>query len=497
MGSTSSSRINISFASLGLILFLLFPYFVLLLHVRGSYSVDWPELWWATKNTFLQAAFSGLGAVILGFVMALGLLKLKNGRGKTWFSFCEWALWMPSLLPPLFTIVIFFSVLEIFPVGLIGVTIIHTGIYSGLCAVILARIMQDKYSRLSQVAWLNGASSRLFLKASGRDIGLDLLGLFLMVFSVCWTSFSIPLAVGGGKGTVIEILIYEKLRLSDDWSQALSLALIQTVFLLGINFIYGSKQLPTTSESTSSMDTASPVLQSKIGAAFVAAYILFFSLGFLVSIGSGWDKLFENDELLSLVQAAVFNSLALALVGGFFCGSIILLICYPSNKEFILRLIRSYLPPSTSLVAMSLIFFPTANPVLLFAKYIFGIGILSVTGLYRLGAEQAFSSLRGQIQMASLLGAPSFVIFKNIVFPQMLPVVLRLSGVGCLWVIGDFALGKILLAGDQTLPLLIEGLMSSYRMEAASVLTGLMIAMGAMLFLIFWGVSDVYRRRAL
>jgi thiamine transport system permease protein len=57
-------------------------------------------------------------------------------------------------------------------------------------------------------------------------------------------SFSVPLVVGGARGTTVEVLIYEKIRLSGHWSEAIILALLQSVFIFTLAFIVQKSKVP-------------------------------------------------------------------------------------------------------------------------------------------------------------------------------------------------------------------------------------------------------------
>ena len=86
--------------------------------------------------------------------------------------------------------------------------------------------------------------------------------------------------------------------------------------------------------------------------------------------------------------------------------------------------------------------------------------------------------------------------FYQVTFPQVIAPAARLSGIGALWALGDFSLGKILIAKDVTLALLIETLMSSYRIEAAMALMGILTLMGFLIYFTFWGMAYVAHRKS-
>ena len=70
----------------------------------------------------------------------------------------------------------------------------------------------------------------------------------------------------------------------------------------------------------------------------------------------------------------------------------------------------------------------------------------------------------------------------------------RLAGIASFWAVGDFALGKLLLPQDVTLSLLIESLLSSYRLNAAMALMSLLLVLGICCYLFFWSLQFVYSK---
>jgi thiamine transport system permease protein len=87
---------------IAVVLFLLFPFLFLVASFRGSASVDWPELFWAFKNSFLQASLSAFFSVILGLWAALGLVRLKGRNLKPLTALAYFLCLLPNFLPAIF-----------------------------------------------------------------------------------------------------------------------------------------------------------------------------------------------------------------------------------------------------------------------------------------------------------------------------------------------------------------------------------------------------------
>jgi ABC-type Fe3+ transport system permease subunit len=144
----------------------------------------------------------------------------------------------------------------------------------------------------------------------------------------------------------------------------------------------------------------------------------------------------------------------------------------------------------------ALLFFLNNEEPWIYLKFVLGFALLIFTTLYRWGWNQELTGLEKQIETARALGSSKWMTFAEITFPQVIAPAARLSAMGALWALGDFSLGKILIAKDVTLALLIETLMSSYRIEAAMALMGLLTLLGFLIYFIFWGMAYVAHRKS-
>ncbi|MGE3756730.1 MAG: ABC transporter permease subunit, partial [Pseudobdellovibrionaceae bacterium] len=211
-----------------LITFLLSPFILLYVQIG---NLDFPasdELIWCLQNTTIQASGSAVFSLLFGIWGAAGLLSLKKEK---WRLFWEVVFLLPNFVPPLFVVLAIFKTVEPFPIGLVGLIFVHSFINAGLVAVLLARIVDQKVGPLVELALIEGAGRFQFARVILRMLRLDLVLLFLLIFSICFMSFSIPLLAGGDQGTTLEVLIFEKVRLSSQWNQALGISFLQCVFL--------------------------------------------------------------------------------------------------------------------------------------------------------------------------------------------------------------------------------------------------------------------------
>lgn len=457
------------------------PYLLLLFSVR---EWTWPEsgeLAWALKNSIAQAAGSAALALVSAVPLALGLLRVPT----RWRGGFAWALLGPSFFPPLFLLLAFLSWVDPFPVGLPGIILIQGFMNSGLVAVLVTQSFERKLAGLAEAAETMGASRRQFFGSVLPLIRPDLASALALVFAMSFASFSIPFVVGGGKATTLEILIYEKIRISGEWGQALSLSLIQ-LLIVGVFVILPRASFPV--EETRARGLNRWGLRA--GVAAVILYLAMFWLPLLRGIPAGWSALAQLPGIFPEIASLAGPSLGIAGLTGVLCLCLFLALAFGGPDSGVPRLMRGWVAPSTALVGFAFLFhFGDGS----WSGYLAGVTLLFLPGVYRMGMDRAVESLADQSRVARTLGASEFLIWREILVPQLWRPACFLSGIAGLWALGEFALGRVILGGTRTWALLSESLMSSYRIEAGLGVSSLILFSGSILFLAFWGVGHVRR----
>ena len=113
--------------------------------------------------------------------------------------------------------------------------------------------------------------------------------------------------------------------------------------------------------------------------------------------------------------------------------------------------------------------------------------ILSVPALYRMGFGERLKDLQTQIEQAKLLGANSYMTFVQVTWPQIKSQTRFLGALVATWACGDFAVARILSTKDFTLGLIVQTLLTTYRMSLASLVSVLLlVACFVCFFLIIW-----------
>ncbi|HEY8271765.1 MAG TPA: iron ABC transporter permease [Pseudobdellovibrionaceae bacterium] len=468
--------------------YLIFPFLFLLAHFYILTLPDWNEFFWAFKNSVLQAFFSAFFSLILGAWVALGLICFRADSRK----FLELLCLFPNFLPPLFTLLSMLNFFDPFPIGLTGITIAHTMINFGLVGVLLAAIIENKIGNLAELAYIEGASRGRFLRQAFWPIlKHDLLLLFLFVFIVCFGSFAIPLIVGGGQGTTLEVLIYEKIRLSSNWNEAIALAIFQSAFMFGVSFL-AKRGLAINVERPANLH----ILQAISGIGVLVLLTICGLLGYFQGVVEGLHQLSAFYELQSPLIWNFIGSLLIGTLVGFLSYGSLLLIAYCWPKTWFEKFLSGYLAPSTALCSFAFLIMGENESFWPFIKIPIAFSLLCLASLYRMGWDGLLHSLESQIVIARTLGAAPPQIFKEVLLPQISNRAALFAGVAAVWACGDYSVSRILAHRDLSLALMTETLMSSYRLGMATVLSLSLLVCGGICFSIMIGVGRVFSRKS-
>lgn len=480
-----------NYLRLSLVLFLLFPFLFLITQFPATQVPDWEELFWAFKNSFIQAFFSTVFSLLLGFWACLGLLFFNSGPRQLVRRFLEVLCLLPNFLPSIFILLSVLNVLDPFPMGIPGIVIIHTFMNFGLVAVLLAGIIEAKLGGMVELAYVEGVSRWTFiLKGLFPILKKDLALIGLFIFIICFGSFAVPLVVGGGRGTTVEVLIYEKIRLSSDWGDAVLLAFLQSTFIFALSFLSQSER-GTHIKREANMQ----LLQSKSGILLILGLTVLYLFGYLQGFVSGlsmWSSFYE------LKSALIWNFLGTMVIGisvGIvaYAGLLLIAFCWP--KIWFEKFLNGYIAPSTSLACFSLLIMGPNEGFFSFLKIPIVLVLLCLTNLYRMGWDSQLQTLYPQVTVAYAMGASCKQIFKEILFPQLSRRAGLLAGIASIWACGDFAVSRILAHRDLSIAMMTETLMSSYRLNQAIVLSGLIIISGILCFVFCLGGSRVLHRK--
>jgi thiamine transport system permease protein len=473
----------------GLGVFLISPFLIWIAKIP---SWTWPatQSWLPSLRVALeQASISAFLSLIAGFV----LYRALQGWSGRMQHFAEVQLLALNLVPPLFVamsaLTLGAAAFHAFPYGLPAVIFVHVWLNAGLVAVGLHGFAQSKLSAAAEAALVMGASPHHFWwKIAFPLLRGDLACLFLFVFSICFTSFSIPLLLGGMRAASLEVAIYDYIRMDGRWDKAVILTLIQSLMLLLFAWI-----LPKSFWPKPARPGRVAILALPFGRELVFAPTL------LLLIGWGWGLSTALSTTLSanvraFVLPSLLASLALGLIVGLLHLFLFLLTAYVSPHRGLSRFLNGYLAPSPVIVGFALLLVPVESETAAFGKLAIALTLISFPLLYRWIVHTALASLEGQIQIARSLGADWGAILFEIVWPQTGLAFLRAAGLAGVWAVGDFALSGILLGPHSTLPLLMNELIGGYRLESAQWLLPPLMLAGILVYIFFRGMARYVAR---
>lgn len=489
-------------AKLSVTVFITAPFLILFIRigpVSGSGKVLSDEVLSVALLTLQQALASAAASVALGFVGALGLMSIAN-RGLT--SMRLLAL-LPSAAPILLLILAFLKVFVAFR-GIAAIVALHSIINSGVVALALFAAVEVRLSGFAELAFIEGTGRVTFIRRVLAPLLMpDLIKSFLFVFILCFVSFSVPLVLGGSRATTLEVLIWQKIRIDADWSQALRVSAFQMFVILSFSFLL-SHQFFVSSASFKTMGSrlksgSRPRALQHFGWSggliVVLAPLLLMAVGAFDSLLTGVREFFNTPAIAAILPEVIFNSFSVSLMTGAFVSAVFAVIAYSEISGWSRRLLLGYSAPSAAITGFAILVvwreFGFATEV----KIALAIAMVSLPGLFRLRLDEAIASLRGQRDTARVLGASEAQIFWHILVPALAPTFGFLSGLAAVWAWGDFALSSVIAERPVTLALTIQSLMESYHFEIATALIWVLL-MGAVatffIFqLLFMGVARV------
>jgi thiamine transport system permease protein len=468
----------------GLAAALISPYLIWLAAIP-RWSLPSPEVWaTAASASIIQSLMSSVLACAAGFVLFHALQAWRRP------SLGEAALLLPNLIPPLFVAMALLSVGGTgFPYGLGAVVTAHVLMNAGLVAVALDRLVRAKAGGLAEVAWTMGCGRRRFWREIGWPVlRADFACIFLFIFSLCLTSFSLPLLLGGSRATSLEVAIYDTIRVQGRWDQAVLLAAGQSLALLALAWLLPQPFWPRRPERGSL-----PALLTWRGARVaVALPAVILIIGWLIGLGTSVGTRLPA-EVTAALPGALMASAALGLTVGFAHLILFLLVAYVSPHARLNRFLNGYLAPSPTITGFGLLLLPLAKvagpaadgETAMFIKLTAALTLISFPLLYRWLVHGALAGLARQVAVARGLGAGWSAVLFEIVWPQAAPAFLRASGLAAVWACGDFAVSGIFLGRELTLPLVIADLLGNYRFEQAALLLLPLIALALLMYTVF------------
>ncbi len=468
-----------------LVFYFLVPYLILFKFLNLNIQIDFSEALWAFKNSLYQSFISAFLVVFAGVPMSLGLFFFQ----KKWSQILQKLLLIPQILPSLFSALIGFTIWKPFPMGLTGIVLLFFLIHLGFTSVLLNTVTQEKLGSFALLSELYGIKKwRFFLKIYFPLLWQEILIIFLMVFIFCFSSFSIPLIAGGGKGTNLEVLIYEKIFINQNWSAALTLSLLQSLFLAVLSAL-----LIRQKSSEKVEFHLSSYLKSSWGALIILIYLFMYLGGYGLGLSQSVSVLSDFQTYSLEFVAAALNSIYL-FFGYLGLMSFLLLLWildYVLNLK--INFARNLLSFSTVLVGFTFYLLFPQTKFADFFKVPLAMSFLFFPSLFKGFLEKPLLLLKNQIIVARLYQVSLSQIIFSVLMPQLKRPLATAYSFLVIWFLSDFAIMKSLGVQTSTLGQMAESFLSSYRLSHAYLVTLMILIFWAFILLISYFIYFVLR----
>jgi thiamine transport system permease protein len=315
----------------------------------------------------------------------------------------------------------------------------------------------------------------------------EILLLLLFVFAICFASFAIPLAIGGSHATTVEVLIYQKIRISGDWGQALGLAFLQMLAVLLLSFFLKNER----GTSASFRLVTTPLLSWAPGLVVALLPTVILIVGLLSGVLSGYEELIRTPTLIEDLPRLIAGSVLVGFGSGFLIVILLLLLAYQPPQGWLAKIWTGYAAPSSVLIGFSLLILWRSFGFASYIKIILGLGLVMIPAFYRYEWRAALDSLQGQVLIAQTLGAGPWLIFSRVIYPQVIARACFIGGMAALWAWGDFALSSVLGERTLTLAMAAQQMMGAYRLDGATFVVWILMLGGLATFAIFTGAGYV------
>jgi thiamine transport system permease protein len=332
-------------------------------------------------------------------------------------------------------------------------------------------------------------------------------GISGLIFLLCFTSFAIVLALGGGpKWSTLEVAIYQAMRFDYDLARGVGLAFVQIAICLALVLVFSSTRREFSFQSTHDTlsvrpDTAQllPKIIDTLLITMFAAFLLSPLLAvFLRAMSPALPQIIGSP---AFVQATL-SSLIISLSAALFALLLSLPIAFlhknlqrkgARQQSTLLELGSTLIlvvPPLTLGMGLFLVLRSFAGLSQLgFYLVILVNGMLAVPFVLRILQPAIVASAQQVDRLSASLGIQGWALLKLIYWPRIRKPVGFALALAATLSMGD--MGVIALFGTQdltTLPLLIYRLFGAYRMDEAAVVAMLLCLL---CFMLFWLIEHL------
>lgn len=464
--------------------------------------------WHVLRFSLWQALLSAVLSLLIALPLARALALDRHLPGRTWFlRLCLLCFVMPSLVLITGLVTLFGRSGWITPLlgegwqlyGLPGILIAH--VY--LNAPFAIRVLSQRWQSIPVDAWKISAQLGLngwqrFRLVEWPMLRTALPGVFGFVFLLCFNSFAVVLALGGGpRATTLEVAIFQALKFDFNPPEALFLACMQLV-VAGSLFVlfsrWGGLQWLVAARAGDAWRPQVGMAVKWGGRALYAAVVAFLSLPIvsLVPAAAAAGRALPWPEIARATVFSVGFALAAALLAVALALAALSLWRHFDDAPR-RRLVEAAAVHHLVIPGMVL---SVGVYVLLMARVNWlewgWVAIVLLNALMAL--PFVFVQLRPSIfeydaqyrPLLADLGLQGWHHWRRVLGPFLAPVLRRVAAIAFVLALGDFAVFGIY--GNpswHTLPWMIHALAGSYRLDeaAAAALLLLAVALAALCLL--------------
>lgn len=266
-----------------LVFYFVLPYLVFLFFFNPETNLNFNEVLWALQNTIVQSGISSLLSIGFGFGMALAIYALP----KAIQNITAFLLLIPQFLPVIFSLLIGLSLISPYPMGTAGVIFIFTLINSGFAGFLLFQGIGGHFNQSAMIGEIYGINRfKFFIRVLIPGLKEEFKQTFLVIFLFCFTSISVPLVVGGGKGTNLEVLIYEKIFIDQNWSAAWYLNLMQIFLVVLLSLLITKSKI----NANNVKEYESTYIKSRLMVILLMGYLLTYCFGYFRQVYQSFSE---------------------------------------------------------------------------------------------------------------------------------------------------------------------------------------------------------------
>ncbi|MDF7669666.1 thiamine/thiamine pyrophosphate ABC transporter permease [Orbaceae bacterium ESL0721] len=475
-------------------------------------------LWHTLQITCLQAALSTLLSILAAIVMAK-VLTLVDFRAKSLLlKIMSLTFFLPSLIVVTGIIAIYgqhgwlakichwFGLdLHISIYGLQGILLAHIFLnFPYACQLFYHTLMAVPSEQKKLASQLNFSHYIFFKIVEWPRLKRQLLPTALLIFMLCFSSFAIVLALGGGpKYTTIEVAIYQAIR-DFELLQAIVLAGLQLICLF-LLLVFSNKFNKNSGLNISSVPDDYKLPLSILGyvvTIFILTIGVLFILAPIVAIIVDGIYAFRWSLLTVPLGLAILYSLIIALGSAIVTLLLSLLLLWTNSRLLLKNCLRSsrnlmivgnlvlMIPSMVLASGFFLIFFPYAeDPLFVSLLMIICNGLTALPFILRVLEIPMYDITRQYSHLAQLLKISGWRHFSIIEYRALKPLLVISFSFAFLLSLGDF--GVIALFGEQsingysvtTLPYYLYEQIAHYQSGAVTALTLLLLSIALMIII--------------